>query len=135
MRNFFSRHNTLAGVTTAFCCLILCSWLWSATASLRGEIDAQRDTEQNHYEVLGYGLPSPWRHEYIRLLKERYGIHFRAVALCIVSEDVRAYADNYNKVSVAAANRRFSHDVFKECAEEAERGWKAKLESRASTHE
>ena len=135
MRSFVSRHKTLAGVTTAFGCLILFSWLWFATASLRGEIDAQSDTAQDHYEVLGYGLPSPWRHEYIRLLNERYGIRFRTMALCIVSGDVRAYADNYNKVSVPAANRKFKHDVFKECAEDAERGWKAKLESRVSTNE
>src|SRR6476619_4095775 len=119
MRNFFSRHKTLALVTAAFGGLILFSWLWFATASVRGEIDAQRDIAQDHYVVLGYGLPSPWRQEYIRLLRERYGIRFRTVALCIVSEDVKAYADNYNKVTVAAANRRFKRDVFKECAEEA----------------
>jgi hypothetical protein len=92
-------------------------------------MDARRDIAQGHYEVLGYGLPSPWRHEYVRLLKERYGIRYCTVALCIVSEDLLAYADNYNKLSVAAANRKFKHDVFKECAEEAERSWKAKLES------
>lgn len=135
MRNFISRHKALVVVTTALCCLILFAWLWIASASLRGEIDARRDTAQDHYVVLGYGLPSPWRPEYARLLRERYGIHFRTVALCIVSEDLRAYADNYNKVSVAAANRKFKHDVFKECAEEAERGWKAKLESRSQSSE
>ena len=92
-------------------------------------MDARRDIAQGHYEMLGYGLPSPWRHEYVRMLKERYGIRYCTVALCIVSEDLLAYADNYNKLSVAAANRKFKHDVFKECAEEAERSWKAKLES------
>ena len=129
MRNFVGRHKTAAVVTAVFCGLILFSWLWFATASFRGEIDAQFDIAQDHYELLGYGLPSPWRHEYIRLLRERYGIRFRTVALCIASEDVRNYADNYNRVSVEAANRKFKHDVFKECAEDAERSWKVKLES------
>lgn len=98
-------------------------------------MDARRDIAQGHYEVLGYGLPSPWRHEYVRLLKERYGIRYCTVALCIVSEDLLAYADNYNKLSVAAANRKFKHDVFKECAEEAERSWKAKLEGEAGVRQ
>jgi hypothetical protein len=47
------------------------------------------------------------------------------VALCIVTNDLVAYADGYNRVSMAAVNRKFGHDVFKECAEEAERKWKA----------
>jgi hypothetical protein len=41
------------------------------------------------------------------------------VSTCIVSETLHSYADSYNEVSVAAANRKFGHDVFKECAEVA----------------
>jgi hypothetical protein len=89
---------------------------------------AGRDTTRDRYELLGYGLPVPWRHEYARLLRAHYGIRFRTVALCIVSNDLVVYADSYNRVSMAAANRKFGHDVFKECAEEAER--KEKVESR-----
>jgi len=40
------------------------------------------------------------------------------VALCIVSKTLRSYVDSYDEVSAAAANRKFGHDVFKECAEE-----------------
>jgi hypothetical protein len=78
---------------------------------------------REHYEVLGYGLPVPWRPEYARLLQERYGIKFRTVALCIVSTTLVAYVDSYNRVSTEAVNRKFGHDVFKECSEGARRGW------------
>jgi hypothetical protein len=96
-------------------------------------VAAGHDTTRNRYEELGYGLPVPWRHEYVRLLRERYGIRFRTVALCTVTNDLVAYADSYNRVSMAAANRKFGHDVFKECAEEAERTWKAEKALQHST--
>jgi hypothetical protein len=32
-------------------------------------------------------------------------------------------ADSYNGVSTATANRKFGHDVFKECSEQARKNW------------
>lgn len=58
-----------------------------------------------------------------QLLRERYGIEVQTVALCIVSETLRSYADSYDEVSAAAANHKFRHDVFKECAEVAQSQW------------
>jgi len=127
MRNFIRRHKILA----ALCCVILGSEVWSLSAAFRGEVAARYDVAGGRYEELGYGLPVPWRREYVRLLREHYGIRFRTVALCIVSEDLIAYANSYNTVSSAAANRKFGHDVFKECLEEAESKWKAE---RTTTH-
>jgi hypothetical protein len=72
-----------------------------------------------HYKILAYGLPPGWRAEYARLLKEHYGIEMRIVALCIVSETLRSYVDSCDELSAAADNRKFGHDVFKECAEAA----------------
>jgi hypothetical protein len=80
---------------------------------------ARFDVRHGHYMVLAYGLPPAWRSEYARLLKERYGIEVHTVAFCIVSEDLRSYADSYDEVSSAAANQKFELDVFKECAEAA----------------
>ena len=68
-----------------------------------------------------YGLPPGWRSEYARLLKEQYGIEMRTVALCIVSETLCSYVDSYDEISAAAANRKFGHDVFNECAKQPER--------------
>jgi hypothetical protein len=73
---------------------------------------ARYDVGHGHYRILAYGLPPGWRSEYARLLKERYGIEMRTVALCIVSETLRSYVDSYDEVSAAAANHKFGHDVF-----------------------
>lgn len=129
MRHFVRKHRILTASIAALATLILCSALWSATASARGEMVARYDISRGHYEVQGYGLPVPWRPEYARLLQERYGVKFRTVALCIVSTTLVAYVDSYNRVSTEAANRKFGHDVFKECSEEASKKWQGSRKS------
>jgi hypothetical protein len=131
MREFIRRHRVLTASIAALATLILCSALWSATASARGEMFARYDVSRGHYEVLGYGLPVAWRPEYALLLQERYGVKFRPVAGCIVSTALVAYVDAYNRVSIEAVNRKFGHDVFKECSDEARQKWE---ESRKSAH-
>jgi hypothetical protein len=123
MQNFVRKHKVLTVSIAAFAGLILCSSLWSIMASVRGEMVARYDVFHRHYEVLGFGLPVPWRPEYARLLQERYGVKFRGVAGCVVSAALVAYVDSYNKVSAEAVNRKFGHDVFKECSEEARKSW------------
>jgi hypothetical protein len=103
---------------------------WGYTASSRGRLSARFDVWRGHYGVLLYGLPGPWRPEYAKLLRERYGIEIDTIALCIVSETSRAYADSYNQVSAAAVNRKFGHDVFKECAETASKNWELQRAAR-----
>lgn len=129
MRSFFRKHKAFAGAVALVSCTILSSSFWSITASTRGELVARYDISREHYEVQGYGLPVPWRPEYARLLQERYGVKFRTVALCIVSRSLVAYVDSYNSVSTQAVNRKFGHDVFKECSDEARHRWE---ESRKS---
>lgn len=118
MRDVVRNHRTLTAVVAGVTCLVLCIALWSSSAPLRGRLLARFDIARGHYELLGYGLPSPRHAEYARLLRERYGIEYRPVALCIVSPTLVSYVDNYNRVSTAAANRKFGHDVFRECADE-----------------
>ena len=93
------------------------------TASMRGRLTAHFDVWRGHYVVLAYGLPPPRRHQYAQLMRERYGIEIRTVALCIVSETLRSYVDSFDEVSHTAANQKFGHDVFKECAEVARSKW------------
>jgi hypothetical protein len=120
-------HQRLAVAAASASALVLWAVLCSAAAPVRGQHAARSDIARGQYEVLGYGLPAPWRNEYVRLLRERYDIKFRAVALCIVSTNLVAYVDGYNGVSIAAANGKFGHDVFKECAEEARKRWEQSL--------
>ena len=63
----------------AFCIaagLLAVSCLWSLIASVRGRVAADIDIRRGRYQLLGYGLPSPTRPEYVRCLRERYGIQF-----------------------------------------------------------
>lgn len=96
--------------------------LWSVTASTRGRLAAHFDLSRGQFIFQSYGLNLSGR-EYSNLLKERYGISTHVLALCIVSETVISYADSYNEISTAAANRKFGHDVFKECRDEARKTW------------
>jgi hypothetical protein len=92
-------------------------------APAHGGMSARYDVYRGHYEVLGYGLPVPWRPEYARLLQQRYGVSFRPVAGCIVSTALVAYVDSYNSVSTEAVNHKFGHEVFKECSEDVRNSW------------
>jgi phosphatidylserine/phosphatidylglycerophosphate/cardiolipin synthase-like enzyme len=51
-----------------------------------GYLGARFDVARGHYEEKGFGLPAQWVPNYVRLLRERYGIEYRAVAGCAVTE-------------------------------------------------
>jgi len=86
---------------------------------------------RGHYRLLTYGLPVSWLPQYAVLLRKRYGVEVHAVAGCVVSPALISYVDNYDRVSTAAVNRKFGHDVFKECAEDAQKN----LEQRKAVKE
>jgi hypothetical protein len=87
---------------------------------------ASYDLQHGHYRVLGYGLPPPGVAEYRQLLRERYGVEYRQVALCIVSPSLISYVDAYDGVSTAAINRKFGRDVLRESWHEANKEWQEK---------
>jgi hypothetical protein len=97
---------------------------------MRGRLAADVDMRQGRYQVMGYGLPSPWRPEYVRCLRERYKIDFHPVAGCIVSESLVSYVNAYDSVLEESTRRKFGHDVIQECSDEAATKWK---EQRAAT--
>ena len=100
---------------------------WWLSAPLRGYLTAEFDLLRGTYALLGYGLSPSWRPEYARLLRERYGVQYRPVAGCVVSQDLVWYVGAYNRVTMAAATHRFGHDIFKETADEAAKNSGASL--------
>jgi hypothetical protein len=96
-------------------------------ALVRGQREALSDIARGHYQVLGYGLSVAHPESYPEYvcLRERYGINFRAVAGCVVTDSLVSYADGYNAITIAAANRKFGHDVFLECREVDRKYWEA----------
>ena len=113
--SFIRNHKVVA----LFLAAIAVIAIWELSASLRGELAAHLDIARGRYELLGYGLPPFTRPEYARLLRERYGIEYHAVAGCVVSWDQMEFVEGYDSVSTSAAKRKFGHDVFKECEEDA----------------
>lgn len=99
---------------------------WELSARIRGRLDAHIDLALRHYRLLMIGLPGPERPEYLRLLRDRYGIENRVVAYCTVRPGELEYVKGYNAVSARAANRKFGRDVFAEAGAEAETIWKAR---------
>jgi hypothetical protein len=110
-------------IIPAFIAIPLFLWAWDSSASLRGTLAAGFDLARGHIALLAYGLPPGYRDEYTHLLKERYGIERRQIALCLVSKSLTDYADSYNRMSVAAAKATFHRDVFTETAQDAQRIW------------
>ncbi len=110
----------------AFICLVSGLLGCAASGWIWGQLAARSDVAHGQYKILSLGLPPPWRQEYIRLLRERYGIEERVVAGCIVSTSLLAYAKGYNSVSADAANRKFGHDIFKETEADAIKSLKSR---------
>jgi hypothetical protein len=116
-KSWLANHKKLGLTFGLMAICFVFAEVWSLSAPTRGECAAEYDVSRGRYTVLAYGLPSSGRPAYARMLKNQYGIELRTVAFCIVSADLVAYADAYNKVSIAASDRKFGHDVFKEVAE------------------
>jgi hypothetical protein len=128
MKHYLSNHKVIAAIVALVGLLVL-SYFWSLSASIRGHIAARIDIRRGQYQVLGYGLPSRSRPEYARCLRKRDDIDFRPVAGCIVSDSLISYVKAYHSVVVEATTLKFGHDVFQECADEADRKWNEKRET------
>lgn len=125
MIQYLRRHKVVAIISIFTLLLALC-WLWSVSASIRGYIAARIDVHRGRYQILGYGLADRSRSEYARCLRERYGIEFRTVAGCVVSDSLISYVDAYHSVVANATYKKFGRDVFRECADEADQQRRAK---------
>jgi hypothetical protein len=98
---------------------------WYAGSYWRGMMMAYIDYTCGHYEIKGSGLPAPWISDYIRLLKEKYEVGYDSVGGCMVFPTTAWYADGYNSVSSSLLVKKYSKDIFVECADEASRTWQA----------
>jgi hypothetical protein len=105
----------------------LISFSWMKTARLRGEYQAYLDMRSGQYLELGYGLPSPWRSDFAKLVHHRHPeAQFRSVASCIVSPGLQEYVRGYNDYAEQAAKKHFGHDVFQEAFDDAKNAYNAK---------
>jgi hypothetical protein len=103
--------------------LFLLIIVWWYSAYPRGMIVAWFDLVCGHYEVKTFGYPARWSWEYRLLIYERYGVKIKAVAGCVVDEELVWYVDGYNSVSYPRIRARFGKDIFAECRAEAKASW------------
>lgn len=122
---FIQRHQALVAPILISIVFVAGS-CWIDTAQLRGRIVARADSLSGHIRILGVGLPTPERPEFARLLRDRYGIEFRAVAGCMVSKPLFDYVVAYNQESTKAAWRKWGRDVVRECSIAAEKSERAR---------
>lgn len=119
MKRFVRDHKMLIAALLLVVLISGAQLTWWGSAHMRGRITARLDMARGRYLLLGYGLPPRERPEYVRLLRERYGVEFKVVGYCTVSDSLRRYADGYDEVSMADVKRKFGHDVFGESYWEA----------------
>ena len=119
MKTLLNRKNALSVIAA----IVIVPLVWWTSAPVRGHLMARYDIARGRYRILVYGA-IPGRSPYYKtLLHDRYGIEVEKIAGCVDSTSLVFYADAYNRVSVAAANRKFGHDVFKECSDEGVKRW------------
>jgi hypothetical protein len=102
------------------------SMTYSRRAYHAGRAAAERDIKHGILAVESAGLRAEWSSEYVRLLKQRYGIEDRGVAGCIVDDKIIGHMRGYNEVSDAEITRRFGPNVFERTAKEARALYKKK---------
>jgi len=96
---------------------------YSLRAYQAGHEDAGKDVREGRLIIESFGLPPPWDADYAKLLKERYGIELRAVAGCVVDDNIVGHRKGYNEVSEAEIQRRFGSDILEKTQLEAKKHW------------
>jgi hypothetical protein len=106
----------IGGLIAAF---VLVLAYWWADPRAAGQAAAERDLAAGRLRLKGYGLPPPWYPEYVRLLRERYGIEMEGVAGCVVTESLVAEVEGYNERMLREIHCRFGAEALKRVARDA----------------
>jgi hypothetical protein len=81
--------------------------------------EARRDIAAGLLELHTYGLSSPPRTAFARLLQDRLGVHVRDVAGCVIAGDDVKQIEAYNRVMTAEIERRFGPGAVARLRDEA----------------
>jgi len=91
----------------------------SASSRVAGAEEARRDIAAGRLELHAWGLATPQRSAFGRVLRERLGVHLREVAGCCVGGDELNQIQAYNRVMTAEIERRFGPGVVARLRDEA----------------
>ena len=123
-------RNTFATIILGTLLLGGCATLQSNSSFKAGKTQANEDIPNGILAIEQAGFLMKFDEEYVRLLKQKYGIEVRRVAFCVVHEDVEEHMRGYNKVAEAEIARRFG----KGCLLKAEQQAQALYEARPRAH-
>lgn len=90
-------------------------------AASKGRIAAREDIKAGLLVLRTYGFAAGARTTYAELLERKLGVRMRAVAGCVVSEDLIAETAAYNAVMTAEIKRRFGPRALDDIHREASR--------------
>ena len=88
-----------------------------------GRADATRDVGRGYLAVEEFGRMVVWQDDYAKIAKQRFGVHVKTVAGCIVDEEIVGHAKGYNEISEAAIKRKFGRDVLVDARVAASERW------------
>ena len=88
-----------------------------------GRAEAQRDISRNYLAVEEYGKVEAWDPDYAKIAEERFGVHVKRVAGCIILDQILGHAKGYNEISEPEIKRRFGRDVLMEARIAASGAW------------
>ena len=105
-------------VAIAFACL---AFKPVDNAAIRGRFDAEQDIKAGRLILRTYGFAAGGKSTYALLLEKRLGVRMRAVAGCVVSQEILAETAAYNEVMTAEIKRRFGPRILEDLQKEASR--------------
>ncbi|MBL9199217.1 MAG: hypothetical protein JNL39_01870 [Opitutaceae bacterium] len=84
-----------------------------------GRLEAAEDLRSGKVILLGYGLVYPWHAELQEIWRRDYGVEFRDLAGCIVTDSLVKYVAGYNEVMHADIVARFGAEISTTVAQKA----------------
>jgi hypothetical protein len=77
-----------------------------------GAKEAQAARARGKFLLLDYGLLLPWDEERREVARKKFGIEYRVIGGCIITESAAKFAASYNQVMQAEIVSRFGSEVF-----------------------
>ncbi|MEO5713436.1 MAG: hypothetical protein ABIT37_08095 [Luteolibacter sp.] len=92
-----------------------------SNSARQGRVDAQADISRGQLAIESAGMPFRWDPNYKRLLRQRYGIEFRIVGGCMITEEAAEHLRTYNEVMMSEITRKYGSDVLEKTEAEAKK--------------
>lgn len=90
----------------------------------QGRADALKDIAAGKLAWHNLGFPTPWRLDFSKILKEKYGVESKEVGDCEPNMPLARHTKAYNETMKAEIEKRFGKGVVEKAEEEAKEAMK-----------